>query len=211
MPSTLKNLFFWKTMDWKTFGTPKSKPAPTASHRRPGANTHARWKFSTAPKEEKIPGTKLYRLKDNVGVTIDFDKGKSWVATWVFDPSRKQFQKDLLHHEIGHYKICALIARDLFIEIMQLKSKQYSSLAAISKDINGIINRHHNEKVIQKIHDKYDETSEADHGLNAGGQKRWDGYFNKAFTQARVPHQTTPGGTTYKVPLLEILGKAGKI
>jgi hypothetical protein len=36
-------------------------------------------------------------------------------------------------------------------------------------------------------------------------QQRWEGYFNKAFTDERTPQVTAPDGATYKVRLVDVV------
>ena len=59
------------------------------------------------------------------------------------------------------------------------------------------------------IQSLYDEPGESDHGRNATGQSRWDGYITKAFTTPRNPPVNAPDGTSYKVTLRSVLLAAG--
>lgn len=208
MASRLENLK--RELAWSDFGTPKAVGAPTPNQRGSAAYTHCRWKLTRAPQAERVPNQDAVRLRDDVVVTIEFDARKSWVADWVFSQPTS-FQNSLLHHERGHYKVCALVARDFFIALMQLKGRTFANAPALGAEINALIAAHHNEQVIQPIHDTYDEPLEADHGLNPAGQTRWDGYFDSAFTTPRTPPMRAPDGTSYKIPLLQVLRNAGKL
>jgi hypothetical protein len=155
-----------------------------------------------------VPGSSpaVFKMSDDVIITIEFVKSESWVADWVFTMP-KSFQDDLLKHEQGHYWVSALLGRDLFIDVMALKAKTYSSAKDGAADFNAV-----NQKYAGKtktVNDLYDEEKEAAHGRNATGQKKWNGLFNRAFTEERTPAMQAPDGVMYKKPLLEILKGAG--
>jgi len=199
MPSSLTGRV--KTLSWSDFGTPVSKPAPA-----PGKTAVAAHTDTAAPITYGWASSgKSFSLQDNVTVAIQFVAGKSWVADWVFSQPQ-QFQDDLLKHEQGHYDITALMARDMFIEIMQLKGSTFGSKGALDKAVNDIVNAHK----FQPVHDKYDEPTQTNHGMNAPEQKAWDALFKRAFTEPRNPAMSAPDGTAYKVPLLELLKSAGR-
>jgi Bacterial protein of unknown function (DUF922) len=190
-----------KKLTWTDFGTPVPKPKPP-----PGGTATA------AHTEVKYPTTygwassgKSFSLSDNVTVAIHLDKSKTWVANWVFKEP-KTFQDDLLKHEQGHYAIAALLARDMFIELMHLKGRTFSSKADLDAAVASIVNAHRS----QPVHDKYDAVSETNHGINDPQQKVWDALFQKAWTTPRSPAVTAPDGAVYKVRLLDVLKAAGK-
>ena len=56
---------------------------------------------------------------------------------------------------------------------------------------------------------RYDGTAESDHGENGPGQTKWNKMISDAFTNARVPAQSSPDGKAYKVPLLDVLKQNG--
>ncbi|HWA57847.1 MAG TPA: DUF922 domain-containing protein [Gemmatimonadales bacterium] len=190
-----------KTLTWADFGTPVPKPAPGAGQTAVAAHTEVKYPVTYGWTSKG----KSFSLADNVTVAIQLDKGKTWVADWVFKQSQ-QFQDDLLKHEQGHYDISALLARDMFIEIMQLKGQTFASSSALDQAVKKIVDAHRS----QKVHDKYDLASETNHGLNATQQKAWDGYFQKAKTTQRNPPVQAPDGAFYKVRLLDVLTTAGK-
>lgn len=190
-----------KTLTWADFGTPVPKTPPGPGQTAVAAHTEVKYPITYG----WASSGKSFTLADNVTVAVQLDKSKTWVANWVFDQP-KQFQNDLLNHEQGHYDIGALLARDMFIEIMQLKGKTFGSKAELDKAVADVVNAHRS----QKVHDKYDLANETNHGRNATQQKVWDGYFQKARTTQRTPAVQAPDGAFYKVPLLEVLAAAGK-
>ena len=129
-------------------------------------------------------------------VVITFDENNSWVK-----PSAKT--NALLEHERGHYKISALLARDMFIEFMQLKNVRLPTSNAVSKQASDTFQRYLN--VAQKVHTVYDSPGQTNHHANAVKQNAWNGFFNTAFTKARVPAIQSPGGKLWKVELLKVL------
>jgi hypothetical protein len=191
-----------KTLNWTDFGKPRNKPKPSAGGTAVAAHTEVVYPIQFGWSSTG----KSFSLADTVKVNVSLDSPKCWVADWVFNEP-KQFQDDLLKHEQGHYDIGALLARDMFIEIMQLKGQTYGSKGALDAAVKVVVDRHRS----QKVHDKYDEKSESNHGLNPTQQKVWDAYFQKAKTTPRTPQVSAPDGALYKIPLLDVLKAAGKI
>jgi hypothetical protein len=113
----------------------------------------------------------------------------------------------LLKHEQGHYEIVALLARDMFIEMMQLKSAGLATSAAVGQQVRAILGRY--QRVAQPLQDLYDSNAQTNNGKRSAKQLLWDGYLRTAFTQTRVPAITAPDGATYKVPLLDVLATNG--
>jgi len=146
------------------------------------------------------------RLADTVTVTIQLLGPKSWAKKQRIQSWPKQDRDDLLKHEQGHYDITALMGRDMFIDLMAIKSQTFSSLNALKTEVNKIGGQY----APQVIQDKYDAKQETNHGRNATQQKMWNGYFQAAITRQRSPVVRAPGAV-YKVRLVDILKKAGKI
>ena len=190
-----------KKLTWADFGTPVVKTKPPPGGTATAAHTEVKYPITYG----WASSGKSFSLSDNVTVAIQLDKGKTWVANWVFNEPQ-QFQDDLLNHEQGHYAIAALLARDMFIEVMQLKGRTFSSKADLDKAVGDIVKAHRS----QPVHDKYDEVSETNHGLNPPQQKAWDALFQKAWTTPRSPAVTAPDGAVYKARLLDVLKAAGK-
>ena len=201
MSSKLNGLI--RQLKWGDFGKPKAKPAPKPGGFAVAAFTNAVYdgpSWSIMP----VAGTKPveFELKDDMTVTIAL-KSTSWVADWVFKQPQR-FQDSLLEHEQGHYDITALIARDLFIELMQLKLLRFKTAAEGEKAIKEIMKRH-SSWGIQAINKKYDSMAETNHGWEPTAQQRWNGYIQEAFTKERTPRVQAPDGTYYKVTFLDVL------
>jgi predicted secreted Zn-dependent protease len=191
-----------KTLVWADFGKPVSKAKPAAGGTAVAAHTEVEYPIQYGWSSSG----QSFSLADDVKVNVRLNPTKSWVADWVFNEA-KQFQDDLLKHEQGHYDIAALLARDMFIEIMQLKGQVFGSKKALDAAVKAVVDEHRS----QRVHDKYDEKSESNHGLNSTQQKVWDTYFVKAKTTPRTPRVTAPDGALYKIPLLDVLKSAGKL
>lgn len=196
-----------KTLQWSDFTT-QNTGTPGAGQFAIGAETHAGINQNNiTSKVESIPGSSptRYRVKDDITITVTFG-ADSWVEQWVLNRDRA-FQDRLLSHEQGHYNIVALLARDTFLELMQLKSQTFNT----NMDAQRAIARAWTEGTskAQAIQDLYDEPNQSHHGDNASGQGRWDGFINTAFTQPRTPALTTPDGVPYKVTLRSVLTGAG--
>jgi len=205
MPSKLENLK--RTLTWADFN-PKQANPPGPGQFAVAAFTDSAynafsWSLAAVPNSKPT----AYVLADNITITIVF-KPSSWVASWVSGRSAQE-KKDLLNHEQGHYNITALMARDLFVDLMLLKSTQFTDQQKAKTEIETITKRY-STSVIQKIHDKYDSDSETKHGFNKPAQQRWDNYINQAFTTARTPASSSPDGIAHKVTLLDVLKTAGK-
>lgn len=193
MGSQLMNLF--KKVEWSDY-TKVNRTPPGPGQTAIGAQTAVDilpLQIGFAP----VSGSKppVYQLRDDVTMTIALNRGKCWVATWVFTRSQT-FQDALLNHERGHYWITAIMARDFFIEIMGLKGTDYSSTKAGAADFKEIAGRY-DGPTIQAVHDKYDDTDQVNHDpeTNSKAQAKWDGCFQKAIQ--------------FKKPLLDVLSDAG--
>ncbi|MEZ6060511.1 MAG: DUF922 domain-containing protein [Planctomycetaceae bacterium] len=191
MASSLVGLF--KTLKWDDFtGTP------------PADSSHLAFTSATF----SLPTVTLKSLRDdNITITITFNAAKSWKKMAEINAKKKRTPAEILKHEQGHYDIVALLARDLFIDLMQLKGRSYKNQAALNTDLAPILAKYNG--TAQKIINKYDSPTESDHGESATGQKKWDGMISEAFTKARVPAMSSPDGKAYKVPLLDVLKKNG--
>jgi len=190
MPSRLNGLF--KTLAWSDF---QGNPDPA----KPNLQAFTRSTFNLpviAP--TPIPGSKTFHYEDNIVITIVMDPQQSW---------KRQPPNDLLKHEQGHYDITALIARDLFIELMQLKPNTYSSHAAALADLRPILDKYRG--TAEKISKIYDSKNETDHGNAPASQTKWNNMIKRAFTEQRNPQETAPDGTPYKVEFLDVLSQNG--
>lgn len=199
MPSKLIGLF--KTLTWSEF---KGTPDPNL----PKLDAFTSASFSLpAISPVPVPGTKDFQFADNITITITFNSSKSWKRQSNIDSKSASYSSDLLTHEQGHYDIVALIARDLFIEVMQLKANTYSSQVAALADLRPILTKFSGKT--DSISKLYDSVSETNHGANATQQASWNAMIKKSFTEHRTPAMFAPDGTPYKVPFLDVLNKAG--
>ena len=198
MPSKLVGLF--KTLAWSDFtGTPTAG----SSHL---AFTSAAFSLP-AIMAVKDAASGQFVMDDNITITIAFNGAKSWKKMDEINAKKLRTPAEILKHEQGHYDIVALLARDLFIDLMQLKAKTYANQAALNVDVAPILKKYNGTS--QKVIDKYDTKTESDHGENGPGQTRWNGFLNSSFNTPRTPAQSAPDGTTYKIPLLDVLKSNG--
>lgn len=203
MPSKLENLK--RILEWRNFKTKQATPpAPgkfAVAAFTDSAYNQFSWSIATVPNSKPT----AYQLADNITITIVLNP-TSWVASWV---SGRPDEKSLLNHEQGHYNITALMARDLFVDLMLLKSRQFTDAQKCKTAIEAITKRY-SSSVIQKIHVKYDSDSETKHGFTKAGQDRWNGYISQAFSTPRTPASSAPDGTPHRITLLDVLKAAGK-
>jgi hypothetical protein len=202
MASRLVNLR--RTLTWSDFGNPRPGPDPTPGIVATAAQCRAT--HSHTMNVEAVPGTRppSFRLSDNVTVTVILQPGQMFVNAWVMRQS-SSFQDTILHHEQGHYDLVALFCRDMFIEIMDVKTQTFSRPNGALQAVQQILTRY--DRLIANVHARYD--ADARHGRNATQQTRWDGFIQTAFTQARTPAVSAPDGTPYKVQLLDCLTRGG--
>lgn len=201
MGSQMTGLF--RKLAWSDFsGTqPSSNPHNMVAQAAPefsvtGASTQSVGKGAS----------QSWQLGDTVTVTIKFDSAKSWVLPLVSQMS--QADKDaLLKHEQGHYDLVALLARDCFIELMQLKGARLSSSAVVAQEVQSIHGRY--GALAQPLQDLYDGKSQTDHGRDKAKQTVWDGFISTASSQTRVPAMSAPDGTSYKIEILDLLRQNG--
>ena len=140
-------------------------------------------------------------LRDSLVITVTLRRNRSWARAGAARTAA------LLNHEQGHYNITALTSRDLFIDLMALKARTFANAGALQTELNRVRGNYDP----QAIHDKYDERTEADHGRDVAGQRRWDGYIQRAFTVPRTPPVNAPDGTAYKLRLRDVLQAAGHL
>ena len=199
MSSKLTGLF--RKLTWSDFQSPQ----PASNPNNMKAEAHPEFSPSGAATKSVGKGaTQTWQLDDTITVAITFDSAKSWVLSSVASMSQQDKDK-LLNHEQGHYNLVALLARDMFIELMKLKETRISSSAVVAQEVQAIHTRYKN--IAQPLQDIYDSKTQTDHGRDAAKQTLWDGYINTAFTQVRVPTGSAPDGTTYKEEILSVLRK----
>jgi hypothetical protein len=190
MPSRLNGLM--KTLSWGDF---QGNPDP----QKPNLQAFTSASFALPVlSPTPIPGTKTLHFEDNVVITITLNPQKSW---------KRQPPNSLLKHEQGHYDIVALIARDLFIDIMQLKPNTYPNHGAALADLRPILTKYGG--TAEKLSVIYDSTQQTNHGNNPAAQAKWDAMIQRSFTETRSSQQTAPDGTPYKIPFLDVLSQNG--
>lgn len=195
MPSKLVGLM--KGLAWTDF-----QGSPDATKPKLDAFTSATF---VLPPIAPIRNGSSWRFDDNVTVTITMNNQRSWRRQ--ASGQSAQYWTDLLKHEQGHYDITALIARDLFIDVMQLKANTYANSAAAVADLRPILNTYAGK--VDKISAIYDSKAQTDHGANTGAQMSWNTMIKRAFTEPRNPMMAAPDGTPYKVELLDVLAQNG--
>lgn len=199
MSSKLTGLF--RKLTWADFQG--AEPASNANNMM--AEAHPEFAPSGAATKPVGKGaTQTWQLDDTIIVDITFDSAQSWKLKSVSSMSQAD-QDKLLKHEQGHYDLVALLARDMFIELMQLKTTRLSSSAVVAQEVQAIQKRY--KAIAQPLQDLYDSPTQTDHGKIAANQTKWDGFINTAFTQTRVPNITAPDGKLYKEEILSILRK----
>lgn len=191
MPSQLQNLT--RRVSWQDF---KGQVPANATH---NAMISVSINFSGVG-VRALPGGGV-TLQDSLVVAVVLDQNASWARQGA---SRTA---DLLRHEQGHYDITALAARDMFIDLMQLKARTFSGAAALQNEITAI-RASYPAQTWQTI---YDAPAATDHGRNAAGQQRWNTHIQRAFTTPRQPALSAPDGTPYKVRLRDVLSAANAI
>jgi len=202
MPSRLNGL--QRALTWHDFGAPRPGSPPPPGQRATAAQTRARSNRTIF--SEDVPGTHppQYRLRDDAVISVDLDRGQTFVNQWALNRPAP-FPTDLLHHEQGHYDLVALFCRDMFVELMALKQQSSGTPQAVFTAAQAIFQQF--DRFIAAVHTPYDD--QTDHGNIAPQQQRWDGFIRSAFTTPRTPAASAPDGTPYKVPLLDVLRQGG--
>jgi hypothetical protein len=150
--------------------------------------------------------TQTWKLTDTINVAVTWDSAKCWVLPSVAGMAADEKTR-LLNHEQGHYNLAALLARDMFLEMMQLKGSRFSSSSAIATEVKALHARY--SGVAQPLQDLYDAKTQTDHGRDKTAQAKWDAFIQTAFTKERVPQILTPDGKAYKEEILGILRQNG--
>jgi len=157
------------------------------------------------------PGGK-FTLGDDITLTVDFDATSSWKQ---IDPLTLKGQELLLDHEQGHYDLSALMARDCFIDLMQLKTKVFDTQSEGQTAAKEIVKKYKDK--LELVQKKYDD--DTIHGAwvtptmgperKETFQTKWEMFITRARTVERTPPMSAPDGASYKVPLLEVLANGG--
>jgi len=197
MGSNLTGLF--RVLTWADFTGPQ--PSSNPDNMLAETKTVASSPYFSFKSEGK-GAAKTWQLNDTITISVSIDSAKSWKLPSV--DSMSQAEKDrLLKHEQGHYNLVALLARDMFIELKQVKAVRTSTPEAALKLCTDIQTRY--SKITQPLQDLYDSKTETDHFRNTAKQAKWDGFINTAFTKERVPQISAPDGASYKEEILSVL------
>lgn len=206
-------------LSWPDFsGQPPGGKAKELDGATPGRSVFLAGTFSnftatfgggTQPNFDQTPGSSppAFTLRDDVTIAVTFEKTKSWKVIDHLSDITKDF---LLDHEQGHYDITALMARDCFIEVMQVKGKTFPSASEGAKAVLGIVARY--RAAWDKVQTKYDwDTNHGTWNVPSFGrptkgteQVRWEGYIRRAFTDERTPAVQAPDGAMYKRKLTDV-------
>ena len=207
MASSLTGLM--RQLTWADFATRRG-PAPRAGVLMTAAVTEARLRLSgLAFRHDPAQARGTVSLVDSLHIAISLH-ASSFKMDWLASQPAG-FQADLLNHEQGHYWITALLARDLFVDMMLQQSEVYASDAAGMAAFNAI--KADSVDKIQAIQDMYDREvhPEQAQGLSRGPiQQQWDTIFRSAFTNPRASGTTTPDGTPHKARLVVVIRASGR-
>ena len=155
-------------------------------------------------------------------VSAVFNGQQSWKIPLI-NGSNPQLDQNLLDHEQQHYNITALVARDLFTQLMQERLIVYKTQLEVSNSFNQWKTSYWNQvAAIQKEYD--DETGHSQANVfvpstniftppesyqKGGPQRKWEGLIASAFTATRPGGGTLPDGTPYMKELTVFLKDAG--
>jgi hypothetical protein len=200
MPSVLRGLF--KTLAWSDFAVRPEAP-PKAGQVAVAARTDTTNSLVARP--EQIPETKKFRLADTVQVNIFLNASGTFQKSWVATTMSQSQRDDLLSHEQGHYDIHALLSRDFFLAVMELKSNEYDTPGGLTVDINAA-QRATTDKssAVQATYD-----TETGTGSKPTEQAKWKAMIQSAFDTAASPPRSAADGTPIKVTLLSVLSQNG--
>ncbi len=194
----LKKILAWG--DFKEIREAKPGPGQLVAAAKTRAITAISHKV--APTEKSGEG---FTLKDKITFTVSLDPN-SWVKSWVLRELPEKELEALRKHEQGHYDLAALITRDYFIDIMDIKNWEYESAADVDWDY-----QYYKSEMKQKsaeVEDLYE--TETANGTKKAEQAAWNDYIQKAFSEVRGDGSQSPGGTMYKKTLLSLLRAAKK-
>ncbi len=231
MPSKLVNFIPAKKLSWSDFpGNPTHQEldelrriaaaSPGMTVGMAGIHSSFTVDFGAGanPNLTAVPGKSpaVFALADTVTITVNMDTVHSWRRT---EPLSAAEEGLLLDHEQGHYDLTALMARDCFIALMQLKASTFPDQQAGQTEANKIVSDFQRKLgAMQTLYDK--ETRHGawvtpSHGARMLGprkerdQNQWEGFITTAQTVERQPAMSAPDGRTYKLAILEVLDDKG--
>lgn len=174
-------------LEWSDFGEPRQMSAPAEGEIKMAAQTAVGWTNDAAELNvEPVEGSKptVYKLVQNPTATVQLDKSKMWVASFVFDEWSKAKRDALLEHERIHYLMGALSARDYSNDFAAIKAKSYASVKAGIDDIKAALARNSEAKA-QALQDAYDKKTKHDPTGFKDEQAKWAAAVLTAKTTGR--------------------------
>ncbi len=207
MTSSLTGLM--RQLTWADFAVRRGQP-PSAGGSTTAAFTDSRYSLSgLAFRHDAAQPRGTVSLVDSLHIAITLH-ANSYKMNWLASET-SAFQRDLLNHEQGHYWVTALLARDLFVDMMLQKSEAYANNAAGMAAFNAIkADSVDKNQAIQNLYDA-DVHPEQAQGLSRGPkQQQWDAIFRAAFTNPRASGTTTPDGTPHKARLVVAIRASGR-
>jgi hypothetical protein len=207
MASSLTGLM--RQLTWADFATRRG-PAPSAGSSATAAFTDARFRLSgLAFRHDPAEARGTVSLVDSLHIAISLH-ANSFKMNWLASQPAG-FQADLLNHEQGHYWITALLARDLFVDMMLEKSEVYANDAAGMAAFNAIkADSVDKNQAIQDMYDREVHPEQAQSLSRGPIQQQWDTIFRSAFTNPRASGTTTPDGTPHKARLVVVIRASGR-
>jgi Bacterial protein of unknown function (DUF922) len=164
------------------------------------------YEWKTVP-FETVPGTRppRFRVKDEIVVRVFNKPDETFVKRRAVEASQRQ--KDaLLAHEQGHYDIAALLARDLFVDLVTLAGREFADVTAVRTAIAAKVDPFKGKlNAVQKLYD--DDTK---HGAQDARQKEWETLIGRARTEPRTPRALGREGQPLRQTLLQAMRDAGK-
>ncbi len=191
-----------RTLNWRDFPHRKLPP-PKVGEDADAAETKARVEYSYTLTPLRNARPVRQQLSD-IRVNILFSRDESWVASWALGLPHDE-QVALLSHEQGHYDLTALLGRDFFLAVWDLRSKTYASDSEFKSDLDNLTEAYLDKG--RPVTDKYDDDTR--HGLDKNKQSNWRGFINKARTSPQTPPQRGPDGSSRMLRILDVLDKGG--
>jgi hypothetical protein len=210
MPSKLENAE--RTLTWADFkvveveGKRSELTEAEKELKKEGARIGAYYRWGTTP-YATVPGRRppAFKVKDEIVVTVFTKPEETVVDRKALDASQKQ-RDQLLAHEQGHYDIAALLARDVFVDLVTLAGREFPDVPAIEKAVAAKVDPFRG--MLKKVQDLYDD--ETGHGARDGRQKEWLDLIAKARSEPRAPRVVGRDSQPLRLPLLQAIRDAGK-
>lgn len=164
-----------RVLVWDDFGKPRKMSAPGPGEVKMAAQTAVGWvQNPTKLFVDPVKGSKptVYKLAKPPTATVQLNKSKMWVASFVFDDWSQAKRDALLAHEQIHYLIGALSARDYASDFAAIAGRTYDTESAGKDDIRDALARN-NEANAQALQDAYDDDTKHDPTGFKEEQAKW--------------------------------------